>query len=91
MEKLNCVEGTMFVVLLILITLITGCGAMEKAWNIEGSMYRAVGAPVDLQPVAPAGATNVQKVGNQWTCEANGERLVFNDATVRWEPQPKQK
>ena len=26
----------------------------------------------ELSPLAPVGATNVKRVGNQWTCEQNG-------------------
>jgi hypothetical protein len=51
-------------------------------------MQSAVGTPDELSPLAPAEATNVKKVGNHWTCEINGQPMVYNDATSRWEPQP---
>jgi len=51
-------------------------------------MQSVVGTPDELSPLAPAEATNVQKVGNQWTCEINGQRLVYNAVASRWEPQP---
>jgi hypothetical protein len=50
-------------------------------------MKSAVGTPDELSPIAPAEAKNVKKVGNRWTCEINGQYMVFNDATSRWEPQ----
>ena len=89
MKKSFCTDTIWRWLLLMLAGLyfISGCALTEKAWNLEGSMYRAVGAPVDLAPIPPAGAKNVQKVGNKWFCELDGKRMVFNDAAVRWEPQ----
>jgi hypothetical protein len=51
-------------------------------------MRSAVGTPNELSPVAPEEARKVRKVGNQWTCEINGQPMVYNDAASRWEPQP---
>jgi len=53
-------------------------------------MRSRVGTPDELSPLAPAEAQNVQKVGSQWTCEINGQPLVYNEATSRWEPQPRE-
>jgi hypothetical protein len=53
-------------------------------------MQSAVGTPDELSPLAPAEATNVKKVGNHWTCEINGQPMVYNDAASRWEPQPQE-
>jgi hypothetical protein len=50
-------------------------------------MQSAVGTTDELSPLAPAEATNVKKVGNQWTCELNGQPMVYNAAASRWEPQ----
>jgi len=50
-------------------------------------MRSTVGTPDELSPLAPAEARNVRKVGNQWTCEINGQPMVYNEAASRWEPQ----
>ena len=50
-------------------------------------MRSQVGTPNELSPIAPAQARNIQKVGNHWTCELNGQAMMFNDATSCWEPQ----
>jgi hypothetical protein len=52
-------------------------------------MRSTVGTPDELSPLAPAEARKVCKVGNQWTCEVNGQPLVYNEATSRWEPKRK--
>jgi len=51
-------------------------------------MQSKVGTPDELSPLAPAEATNVQKVGGQWTCDLNGQHMVYDDATSSWEPGP---
>ena len=50
-------------------------------------MQSTVGTPDELSPLAPAEARKVRKVGNQWTCEINGQPMVYNEAASRWEPQ----
>ena len=55
---------------------------------MTGYMRSVVGTPDELSPLAPAEAKNVRKVGNHWTCEINGQPLVYNEAASRWEPQP---
>ena len=52
-----------------------------------GYMQSTVGTPDELSPMAPAEARKVRKVGNQWTCEINGQPMVYNEAASRWEPQ----
>jgi hypothetical protein len=52
-------------------------------------MQSRVGTPDELSPIAPAEAKKVCKVGNQWTCEINGQPMVYNEATYRWEPKSK--
>ena len=54
-------------------------------------MRSTVGTPDELSPLAPAEARKVRKVGNQWTCEINGQPMVYNEAATRWEPKPLQK
>jgi hypothetical protein len=54
-------------------------------------MQSTVGTPDELSPLAPAEARKVRKVGNQWTCEINGQPMVYNEATAHWEPKPAQK
>ena len=52
-------------------------------------MRSTVGTPDELSPLAPAEARKVCKVGNQWTCEINGQPMVYNEAASRWEPKQK--
>jgi hypothetical protein len=52
-----------------------------------GYMQSTVGTTDELSPLAPAEARKVRKVGNQWTCEINGQPMVYNEAASRWEPQ----
>jgi len=52
-------------------------------------MQSQVGTPDELSPLAPAEAKKVCKVGNQWTCEINGQPMVYNEAASRWEPKQK--
>ena len=52
-------------------------------------MQSQVGTPDELSPLAPAEAKKVCKVGNQWTCEINGQPMVYNAAASRWEPKQK--
>jgi hypothetical protein len=54
-------------------------------------MQSTVGTPDELSPLAPAEARKVRKVGNQWTCEINGQPMVYNEAASRWEPKPPQR
>jgi hypothetical protein len=64
-------------------------GIFIKQEPMTSYMRSQVGTPNELSPLAPAEARNVQKVGNQWTCEINGQPMIFNDATSCWEPQQK--
>jgi hypothetical protein len=50
-------------------------------------MQSREGTPDELSPIAPAEAKKVCKVGNQWTCEINGQPMVYNEAASRWEPK----
>jgi hypothetical protein len=50
-------------------------------------MQSQVGTPDELSPIAPAEAKKMCKVGNQWTCEINGQPMVYNEAASRWEPK----
>lgn len=50
-------------------------------------MRSQVGTPNELSPLAPAEARNVHKEGGQWTCEINGQVMIYNDAASRWEPK----
>lgn len=52
-------------------------------------MRSQIGTPNELSPIAPAEARKVRKVGNQWLCDLNGQVMLFNDATGKWEPQKK--
>ncbi len=51
-------------------------------------MQSAVGTPNELSPMAPPEARNVRKVGNQWMCDINGQVMVYNGASQKWEPKP---
>jgi len=50
-------------------------------------MQSRVGTPEELSPIAPAEAQKVCKAGGQWTCEINGQPMVYNEAASRWEPK----
>jgi len=51
-------------------------------------MKSAVGTSNELSPLAPAEAKNVRRVGNQWMCDMNGQAMVYNGASAKWEPKP---
>ena len=75
-----------------LVALLMGLGSGFAAPQIEQSpmtpyMRSAVGTTDELSPLAPAEARKVKKVGDRWTCEINGQPMVYNDAASRWEPQ----
>ena len=90
MKKLCKIIGLTVILFSLVSFFICGCSSslMEKAWNIEGSMYRAVGAPVELAPAAPSGATNVRKEGGRWICDKDDKRLTYNDVKFSWEALP---
>ena len=78
--------------LAVVVALLIGLGSGFAAPQIEQSpmtpyMRSAVGTPDELSPLAPAEARKVKKVGDQWTCEINGQPMVYNAAAFRWEPQ----
>jgi hypothetical protein len=74
----------------LLILLGTGFAASEIVQPPQTPYMRStVGTPDELSPLAPAAARKVCKVGNQWTCEINGQPMVYNEATSRWEPKQK--
>jgi hypothetical protein len=52
-------------------------------------MQSTVGTPDELSPIAPPEARKVCKAGNQWTCEINGQPMVYNEAASRWEHKQK--
>jgi hypothetical protein len=66
-----------------------GSGIYIKQEPMTSYMRSQVGTPDELSPLAPAAATNVQKVGNHWTCDLNGQAMIFNEASSCWEPQGK--
>jgi hypothetical protein len=103
MRLKNYLSG-MPVVTSILIILAGGCAsssvepssskAQSSVTSIEQPpmttyMRSQIGTPNELSPIAPAEARNVRKVGNRWMCDLNGQAMVYNDATARWEPQKK--
>ncbi len=74
---------------LLLVFLVSGCASSSgyKNPDVEATKQRTAGTPNELSPVAPVGAANVKKVGNQWTCEQNGRTMVYNDAASCWQPK----
>jgi hypothetical protein len=62
-------------------------GMSIKQDPITSHMRSQVGTPDELSPLAPPTATNIQKVGNHWTCEMNGQPMIYNDAAASWEPR----
>jgi len=80
----------MATVVVVVIMLGTGFAASEIVQPPQTPYMRStVGTPDELSPLAPAEARKVRKVGNQWTCEINGQPMVYNEATSRWEPKQK--
>jgi len=76
---------------LLLTVLGSGCAPSSgyKNPDVEATAQRTKGTPDELSPLAPAEAKKVCKVGNQWTCEINGQPMVYNEAASRWEPKQK--
>jgi hypothetical protein len=74
---------------LLLVFLANGCASSSgyKNPDVEATKQRTAGTPNELSPMAPVGASNVKKVGNQWTCEQNGRTMVYNDAASCWQPK----
>jgi hypothetical protein len=68
-----------------------GCASSSgyKNPDVEITKQRTMGTPDELSPLAPVGATNVKKVGNQWTCEQNGRVMIYNEPASCWQPQQK--
>ena len=80
----------MTVVVALLIMVGSGFAASQIVQPPKTSyMKSTVGTPDEMSPLAPAEARKVRKVGNQWTCEINGQPMVYNEAASRWEPQGK--
>ena len=80
----------MAVVVALLTMLGSGFAASEIVQPPKTSyMQSRVGTPEELSPIAPPEAKKVCKVGNQWTCEINGQPMVYNEAASRWEPKSK--
>jgi len=76
---------------LLLISLGSGCGSASgyKNPDVETTKQRTAGTADELSPQAPVGATNVKRVGNQWTCEQNGRLMIYDDAASCWQPRQK--
>ena len=74
---------------LLLVILGSGCATSSgyKNPDVEATKQRTAGTSDELSPLAPVGATNVKRVGNQWICEQNGRVMIYNDATSAWQPK----
>jgi hypothetical protein len=90
MQLKNRIAGLGVVVSLSLLLGI-GCASSSgyKNPDVEATKQRTAGTADELSPLAPVGATNVKRVGNQWTCEQNGRIMIYNDAASCWQPQRK--
>ncbi len=88
MQVKNHLAG-MAVAALLLVILGSGCASSSgyKNPDVEATTQRTAGTADELSPLAPVGATNVKKVGNQWTCEQNGRTMIYNDAASCWQPK----
>jgi hypothetical protein len=64
-------------------------GVFIEQVPVTSYMRSQVGTPNELSPLAPAEARNVHKEGGQWTCELNGQVMIYNDAAACWQPQQK--
>jgi uncharacterized lipoprotein len=85
--KVKAYLAGMTVAALLLVILGSGCASSSgyKNPDVEATKQRTAGTVDELSPQAPVGATNVKKVGNQWTCDQNGRTMIYNDAASRWE------
>jgi hypothetical protein len=90
MQGKNRIAGLAVVVSLSLLLGI-GCASSSSYKNpdVEATKQRTAGTADELSPLAPVGATNVKRVGNQWTCEQNGRVMIYNDAASCWQPKQK--
>jgi uncharacterized lipoprotein len=72
----------------LLIILASGCASSQgyKNPDVETTKQRTAGTADELSPLAPVGATNVKRVGNQWTCEQNGRLMIYDEAASCWQP-----
>jgi hypothetical protein len=66
-----------------------GCAPASGYKNpeVEATDQRTRGTVDELSPLAPAGASNVKRVGNQWTCMQNGRMMIYDDAASCWKPK----
>ncbi len=71
-----------------LMLLACGCASTLEQPAPTSQMKSAVGTSDELSPVAPGEAKNMRKVGNQWMCDMNGQVMVYNGASAKWEPKP---
>ena len=79
----------MAVVASLLIILASGCASSSSSLVQPAETSRmksAVGTPDELSPIAPPEARNIRKIGNQWMCDMNGQVMIYNAATGKWEP-----
>lgn len=77
----------MVVVATMLMILAGGCASPSTSQPEETSLMKSIfGTLNEFSPLAPAEARNVRKVGNQWMCDINGQVMVYNAATGKWEP-----
>ena len=81
----------MAVVASLLTILGSGCASSSgyKNPDVEATTKRTAGTVDELSPLAPVGATNVKRVGKQWTCEQNGRVMIYDDAASCWRPGQK--
>jgi hypothetical protein len=73
-----------------LIILASGCASSSQQLEQPQKtsyMNSVVGTSNEMSPIAPAGAKNMRKDGNQWMCEINGQTMIYNAASAQWEPK----
>ena len=87
--KVKAYLAGMSVAALLLVILGSGCASPSAYKNpdVEATKQRTTGTSDELSPLAPVGAINVKRVGNQWTCEQNGRTMIYNEATSAWQPK----
>jgi uncharacterized lipoprotein len=87
--KVKAYLAGMTVAALLLVILGSGCASSSAYKNpdVEATKQRTAGTSDELSPLAPVGAINVKRVGNQWTCEQNGRVMIYNEATSAWQPK----
>ena len=81
--KINRTLARLALVTSLFMVLAAGCASSSQVEQPPMTTY------MKLSPLAPPEASHIRKVGNQWQCEVNGQKMKYNPATGNWEPMVK--